>query len=444
MCWWNSQNTTSILRKKYLAKWGALHSPPPDKPLKKKSTRSRFRIITDKDWALVRPFLHKKVKKKRKRLRPILNSIFLMLIDGVSSRDLPIHPDFGKKTATLNTLYLWKKSGTLKKILTRLAKGTQGVVQLKYQRLLRDFEKASPLQKAPLIAPMSQLTIERRPTIEKSDQEVALSSLNQPPLSNNRQEIDFSSPLSCSIKSNLDQSSPLYELLKSRETGPRFRRLTDKEWALVHPLLTKGIKSIQAKPRAVLNSVLLMLIDGVRFQDLPKNPDFARRSSTQRFLYCWKRDGTLEKILIRLVEGTQGRVQSEYQELLRDVQGTLAFRRADNKKMLINDREWDLLESVVFRQPRYVRCSKRDKTDFRLTLNSIFWSLLGGFSWNQIPSENPYFFTNVVAFHWFSKWKKDGTLEKMLTALTEKLPERADMDYRRLLRRAKKGFFFKF
>lgn len=80
-----------------------------------------------------------------------------------------------------------------------------------------------------------------------------------------------------------------------------FESLTDTQWALLEPLFVNPIKRGRGKPhaswRAVLNSILFVLLTGTKWAMLPKSPEFASKSAAHRWFLIWDKNGFLEQIL---------------------------------------------------------------------------------------------------------------------------------------------------
>jgi len=94
--------------------------------------------------------------------------------------------------------------------------------------------------------------------------------------------------------------------LKGRAKMPgRFEGLTDLEWKFFEDLFpvpekrTRGMPAVP--PRYVLNSLLYILITGCRWCDLPRDPQWASKSSGHRWLKRWHKDGTLEQLQAKIL-----------------------------------------------------------------------------------------------------------------------------------------------
>jgi transposase len=64
----------------------------------------------------------------------------------------------------------------------------------------------------------------------------------------------------------------------------------------IFPKKKRGKGQPPVARRNVLNSILYILITGCRWCDLPKGTQWGARSTSHRWFYKWKEDGTLERI----------------------------------------------------------------------------------------------------------------------------------------------------
>ena len=70
--------------------------------------------------------------------------------------------------------------------------------------------------------------------------------------------------------------------------------------------------------------------------------------------------------------------------------------------------------------------------NFRCVLNTIFWVLLTGARWKDVPSHSA-FAAKSTAHRWLQRWQKDGVLAKMLIHLLRKAQEKGLINCHRLL-----------
>jgi transposase len=85
-----------------------------------------------------------------------------------------------------------------------------------------------------------------------------------------------------------------------------FQSLTDEQWALLEPLFTTPVKRGRGKPhapwRTVVNSILVVLLTGIKWAGLPKLKEFASKSASHRWFVEWDKNGFLNQILTVLRE----------------------------------------------------------------------------------------------------------------------------------------------
>jgi transposase len=80
----------------------------------------------------------------------------------------------------------------------------------------------------------------------------------------------------------------------------RFRGLTDQQWEVIGPLIPDPFTGYVGRPhapfRAVVNTIVWILITGARWADVPEEEGFASKSTAHRWLGIWSEDGTLDTI----------------------------------------------------------------------------------------------------------------------------------------------------
>jgi putative transposase len=86
----------------------------------------------------------------------------------------------------------------------------------------------------------------------------------------------------------------------------------------------------------------------------------------------------------------------------------------------LNDSEWDVLKQYM---PEAKATGRPREVDLREVLNGIFYVLKTGCPWRYLPKNFPKWGT---VFDYFRQWKKDGTIERIHTALREKVREEAE------------------
>ncbi len=84
----------------------------------------------------------------------------------------------------------------------------------------------------------------------------------------------------------------------------KFEGLTDEQWGFIKPLFpeekrTRGYP--KTPPLKAINSIVYILITGCRWCDLPKDKQWASKSSAHRWMKRWNQDGTLDEIKSKIL-----------------------------------------------------------------------------------------------------------------------------------------------
>ena len=360
-----------------------------------------FQGVTDEQWLLIEPLL------SRADHRPALNLIFSLLITGASSF---ASSNLTERNEAAEYLALWKKDGTLKKVLTRLIGVTQERVQSDYRKMLSHLQDLTA-------QPIGQL--QPQPT---SNEECDL-------MTDDQSDLDH-------------QGSSPWQAVRRREDDPDLWRISDREWNLVQPLFNKEVKA-RGNPRRALNSVLFILINGGSSTSLPKNPNFSLNRTAQRHFLLWQANKVLEEEVLPLLEKeSQEPLQSYYRKLLKNLQKisnpkteplsisnfNKKFGQAGSGFQGVTDRQWRLIDPLLNK-----KIIKRGRHD-RRHLNSIFSVIMNEVPISHLPVTSN--FSGPASFHgYFTAWKEDGTLKKVLTRLIEETQGTVQSDYRKVLDR---------
>jgi transposase len=88
----------------------------------------------------------------------------------------------------------------------------------------------------------------------------------------------------------------------------------------------------------------------------------------------------------------------------------------------LTDAEWTLLEPLL---PPESPVGRPRLHSLRIVLNAIFYELRTGGAWRFLPQEWPPWKT---VYHYWRKWRRDGTWERLHTALRERLRVRLGRD----------------
>ncbi len=80
----------------------------------------------------------------------------------------------------------------------------------------------------------------------------------------------------------------------------RFEGVSDQQWEAMEAYFPRRPDKPRrghppTSPRRVVNSILYILFTGSRWCDLPRDPQFAPRSTAHRWHTIWQSDGTWER-----------------------------------------------------------------------------------------------------------------------------------------------------
>ena len=96
----------------------------------------------------------------------------------------------------------------------------------------------------------------------------------------------------------------------------------------------------------------------------------------------------------------------------------------------LNDAQWMVLESLLPPPPK-----KRGKgmphVPFRSILNSIFYILITGSRWCDLPDNRQIFAHRSSAHRWLMRWGDDGTFEKICAGMRELADLNGQIDWSR-------------
>ena len=81
----------------------------------------------------------------------------------------------------------------------------------------------------------------------------------------------------------------------------------------------------------------------------------------------------------------------------------------------LTDREWAILEPLI---PAAKAGGRPRRINMREVLNGIFYLLKTGCQWRMLPKDFPKWKT---VNHYFAKWRKDGTWQRLNDALREQV-----------------------
>lgn len=85
----------------------------------------------------------------------------------------------------------------------------------------------------------------------------------------------------------------------------------------------------------------------------------------------------------------------------------------------LSDLEWELIRGLI---PPALGGGRQRDTDMRAVVNAILYVVRSGCSWRMLPKDFPPYTT---VFHYYSRWRKDGTVTRMHDALRREVREQA-------------------
>ena len=87
----------------------------------------------------------------------------------------------------------------------------------------------------------------------------------------------------------------------------------------------------------------------------------------------------------------------------------------------LSDEQWDLVKGLMPKQERGGKWNSH-----RVTLDGIMWILRTGAPWRDLPER----YGKCKSVHGrFSRWRKDGTFERILAALRVRLDKQGKIDW---------------
>lgn len=81
----------------------------------------------------------------------------------------------------------------------------------------------------------------------------------------------------------------------------------------------------------------------------------------------------------------------------------------------LKDSEWELLAAHI---PEAGRGGRPRTANMREVLNAIFYVLKSGIQWDMLPHDFP---PKGTVYHYFNEWRKDGTWDRLNSALRGEL-----------------------
>src|SRR5919199_2606268 len=84
----------------------------------------------------------------------------------------------------------------------------------------------------------------------------------------------------------------------------------------------------------------------------------------------------------------------------------------------LTDEQWALMEPFFAQQPTEGKTGRPREYPIREIIDGIFYVLRTGCTWDMMPHDLPPWGT---CNHYFSRWRRDGTWQKVHDALRERL-----------------------
>jgi putative transposase len=88
----------------------------------------------------------------------------------------------------------------------------------------------------------------------------------------------------------------------------------------------------------------------------------------------------------------------------------------------LTDAQWDILRTLL---PPAPGGGRPRTTDLREVLNAIFYHLRAGGAWELLPHDFP---PSGTVYEYYSKWRRDGTIDKVHDALRRSVREASERD----------------
>jgi transposase len=145
--------------------------------------------------------------------------------------------------------------------------------------------------------------------------------------------------------------------------------LTDEQWAVVEPLLSKPVKRADGKGRprvdnrTILNGILWVMRTGAPWHDMPNR--YPPYQTCHRRFQEWVKAGTFETILRRLVEDVKERGKLDLTECFIDGTFVMAKKGAQGWEKPSGARaqsSWQWQMALVFLSPYPLEVLRRMKS----------------------------------------------------------------------------------
>lgn len=95
----------------------------------------------------------------------------------------------------------------------------------------------------------------------------------------------------------------------------------------------------------------------------------------------------------------------------------------------LSDESWEVIEKLAQIQLPLQRGKPR--TDLRKIWNSIFYILISGVRWEDLPTSE-YYATRPTAHRWLVRWQKEGVFDRVLSGLLQDAVKAGKIDLSQL------------
>lgn len=92
----------------------------------------------------------------------------------------------------------------------------------------------------------------------------------------------------------------------------------------------------------------------------------------------------------------------------------------------IDDALWAIIEPIL-REYWPPKPTGRKPADWRRCINGIIYQMRSGCQWNKLPER---FGDDSTVHRWFSRWSRDGVLEKIWAVLIQHCDELGDVEWK--------------
>ena len=307
-------NIDTISREINIIPRGISQTPTTSQSLPDKDSKPDLSTMGHKESPLVEPLLSTEGESTANRkAREALNSLIFILMNGSLNIPLPENENFSNLLLVYSYFTLWQKGGVLKSVLTLLEEEAQEPLKSHYRSLVQNFQKTSNCK--PNRVSLHSLKLNFDEPVESFQGVTDEQWLLIEPLLVKNETVTRRSETVTRRSETVTRRQK--EETKHWSISDRKWNLSDREWNFVEPLLDTKFGNV-TKHRPVLNLIFSLLI--TRASSFGSS-NLTKRNHADKYLALWKKNGTLKKVLIRLIEAThKRRVQSDYRKMLNHLQ----------------------------------------------------------------------------------------------------------------------------